>query len=195
MADTKISALTELTTPDPNDLLVIVDDPSGTPVTKKITATNLSGILYQDGTHIGVSGTVAPTSIGSWTVPGGFLRGFGGLHGLLTIHLGHAIAGTASFMLVYGGVTGTINLSLSQGSFSAEKPGQIEFTMMYITGSSQNNYAFAYADDGGSLYQRYAFALSSINSETDQNMTLLVQWNTASNGLAFRKLSMLVRAI
>lgn len=37
MADSKISALTELTTPAGVDLLAIVDDPSGSPVTKKIT--------------------------------------------------------------------------------------------------------------------------------------------------------------
>lgn len=41
MADTKISALTELTTPINEDLLPIVDDPAGTPVTKKVTVANL----------------------------------------------------------------------------------------------------------------------------------------------------------
>lgn len=37
MADTKITELTELTTPAPEDLFVIVDDVSGTPTTKKTT--------------------------------------------------------------------------------------------------------------------------------------------------------------
>ena len=41
MADTKISALTELTTPADADLLVIIDDPAGTPISKKITRGNL----------------------------------------------------------------------------------------------------------------------------------------------------------
>lgn len=41
MADTKISALTELATVADGDLLAIVDDPGGTPVTKKITRQNL----------------------------------------------------------------------------------------------------------------------------------------------------------
>jgi len=40
MADQKITELTELTTPEANDMMIIVDDPSGTPVTKKITVGN-----------------------------------------------------------------------------------------------------------------------------------------------------------
>lgn len=42
MADTKITGLTELSaTPDGADVLAIIDDPAGTPVSKKITVTNL----------------------------------------------------------------------------------------------------------------------------------------------------------
>lgn len=44
-AQTKITELTELATPDGSDLLVIVDDPAGTPITKKITATNLMSLV------------------------------------------------------------------------------------------------------------------------------------------------------
>ena len=39
----KISELTALTTISGGDLLVIVDDPTGTPVTKKVTVANLLG--------------------------------------------------------------------------------------------------------------------------------------------------------
>lgn len=42
MANTKISQLTELSAASIDDLLVIVDDPSGTPVTKKITEKSLT---------------------------------------------------------------------------------------------------------------------------------------------------------
>ena len=41
MADTKITGLTEETAPVTTDLLVIVDDPSGTPATKKATIANV----------------------------------------------------------------------------------------------------------------------------------------------------------
>lgn len=43
MADAKISQLSELTTAADEDLLPTVDDPAGTPVTKKITRKNFIG--------------------------------------------------------------------------------------------------------------------------------------------------------
>lgn len=39
----KVSELTALTSPAGEDLLLIVDDPSGTPITKKVTVSNLLG--------------------------------------------------------------------------------------------------------------------------------------------------------
>jgi len=46
-ADAKVSALPELAaTPDGGDLLMIVDDPGGSPVSKKITVTNLMGATH-----------------------------------------------------------------------------------------------------------------------------------------------------
>lgn len=48
MADKKITELTPLTSLTPDDLFVVVDDPSGTPITKKIAAANIfgNGISY-----------------------------------------------------------------------------------------------------------------------------------------------------
>jgi hypothetical protein len=43
MADKKITELSSLTTAASEDLLVIVDDPNGTPASKKITLKNLFG--------------------------------------------------------------------------------------------------------------------------------------------------------
>jgi len=51
MADQKITELTELTAPASIDLLAIVDDPAGTPATKKITLENLHTIY--DATNDG----------------------------------------------------------------------------------------------------------------------------------------------
>lgn len=41
MADKKITQLDALTTVAADDVLLIVDDPSGTPTSKKVTAANL----------------------------------------------------------------------------------------------------------------------------------------------------------
>jgi hypothetical protein len=43
MADKKLTQLTALTAPANTDILLIVDDPAGTPVSKKITLENLLG--------------------------------------------------------------------------------------------------------------------------------------------------------
>lgn len=45
MADQKITALTALTTPADEDLYPTVDDPSGTPITKKITLADIKAFL------------------------------------------------------------------------------------------------------------------------------------------------------
>lgn len=45
MADAKITQLTELTSADGADLLAIVDDVAGSPITKKITLTNIASWL------------------------------------------------------------------------------------------------------------------------------------------------------
>lgn len=55
MADAKITALTALSTVADEDLFVVVDDPSGTPVTKKATRSNV----------LGATGTFTPTVTGA----------------------------------------------------------------------------------------------------------------------------------
>jgi len=65
MADNKITAYTALTTPAVEDLLAIVDDPAGTPQTKKIALSDLltlfvSNVVVQVLTG---SGTYTPTAL------------------------------------------------------------------------------------------------------------------------------------
>jgi hypothetical protein len=65
MANQKITALTALTSPATEDLLAIVDDPSGSPVTKYITLANLltlfvSNVVVQ--VLSSASGTYTPTA-------------------------------------------------------------------------------------------------------------------------------------
>lgn len=71
MADQKITQLTELTTPALEDLFAIVDDPSGTPVTKKVSGTSLSQTLFTplDG-WIPVTDTWTYASASTFTISG-----------------------------------------------------------------------------------------------------------------------------
>ncbi len=67
MADKKVTQLTSLTTPVAADLLLIIDDAGGTPVSKQITVKNLAGAL--PNTSVSTLTTSANTTLaGSNTV-------------------------------------------------------------------------------------------------------------------------------
>lgn len=68
MANQKITALTENTTPALSDILPMVDDPSGTPSTQKITISNLLSLAWPIGSvYIAVVGTSPATLLGFGT--------------------------------------------------------------------------------------------------------------------------------
>lgn len=111
MADTKLTALSEISVPALEDLLYTVDDPSGTPVSNRITAARLFGAMQAGVSQLrltlasGVS--VTPTNqIGKSTL-------------YLTPHTGQAIAiydgtrwkrySTAEISLALSGLTNAKN--------------------------------------------------------------------------------------
>lgn len=59
MADSKVSELTSLTLPVGEDLLLVVDDPNGTPVSKKISLTTLFGNI---SANVVISGTTTASA-------------------------------------------------------------------------------------------------------------------------------------
>ena len=69
MADKKVSQLTALTSPNQNDILLIVDDHTGTPVSKQISLKNMFGSVPANTTISGTTTLNANTTInGSNTV-------------------------------------------------------------------------------------------------------------------------------
>ena len=63
MADRKITELTALTAPNQKDLLYTVDDPTGTPVSKKISLFNLFGAVPANTSISGTFAAAGNTSI------------------------------------------------------------------------------------------------------------------------------------
>jgi len=68
MVDQKITELTELTTPESGDLFAIVDDPAGSPVTKKITRDNVIAEVDTIVTTITSSATPTPARASKYTL-------------------------------------------------------------------------------------------------------------------------------
>ena len=58
MADTKVSGLGSLTTTAAPDLLLVIDDPNGTPVSKKITVKNFFGAVPSNTVFSGSKVTI-----------------------------------------------------------------------------------------------------------------------------------------
>jgi hypothetical protein len=63
MADKKVSALTAITHLSRDDLFMVVDDPSGTPASRKITLANLFGNVVAETVHTGATTLRANTTV------------------------------------------------------------------------------------------------------------------------------------
>lgn len=66
----KITELTALTTPANSDVIPIVDDPSGSPATKKITVANLTKTVYSNtitANTLIISGNSTPSNTATAT--------------------------------------------------------------------------------------------------------------------------------
>ena len=69
MADKKVTQLTSLTTPASEDLMLVIDNPSGTPTSKQITVKNLFGRAPSNTSITGTLTVSAKTTLnGSNTV-------------------------------------------------------------------------------------------------------------------------------
>jgi hypothetical protein len=124
MASSKISALTANTTPALTDILPMVDDPSGTPATQKVTLTSLDTLLRLNDTAFSQSATVTVASTAAETTLVGA--------GLGSVTLGTASQNTAGKALrvkLWGWLsniaTPTLNLKVKAGSVVLAATGDV----------------------------------------------------------------------
>lgn len=156
MDDKKISELTALTTPSLEDLLAIVDDPSGTPETKKITLLNLLKVFTEwadpQETWIYASATTI-------TVPSGAASRY---------QIGDKFKLTANAVVLYGVIVGVADTlltvagnTLTNHTFTANYysraanpfgfPSKFDYTAeLFGSSGSRGAYDQQFGMDGGS---------------------------------------------
>ena len=149
MADKKVTALTDIGTAiHASDVWMVIDDPAGTPVNKKMTVSNFTGYLPS---YLGFSqAPQALTAAGAVSVT----------HAITTI-----ATGVGNIALTLGaGTTGQIKFitMITDGGGNAT-----------LTPSPLNGYAtIAFGDDGDSVMLMYLDATSGWTIISNQGCTL-----------------------
>ena len=119
MADSKVTQLTALTTTAGTDLLYIVDDATGTPVSKKISINNLFGAIPS---NTSISGTLTTTANNT----------FGGANTVVTSNVNFT-----------GTTVGTNQLKIQNGSVTLGKAQVVSSnnaTTQFSTGGLQGTF-------------------------------------------------------
>ena len=183
MADTKISALTELTSVDSADLIAIVDDPAGTPVSKKITKANLVKNIAvsdladgTDGELITWSSTGQPTTVAVGT-SGHVLTSAGSgaapsFQALPTISIGSGGTGQTS----------------QQDAIDALTKLSGATTGHFLTKGSSGNATFAAAAEASPLTTKgdvYVYGTGNARLAVGTNGQVLKADSTTATGLAW----------
>jgi hypothetical protein len=126
MADKKVTALTALTAASNNDILMIVDDPLGTPISKKITVEDVFGNTTKttlNKIHIGSSNTnITGTTLTLYP-------GTGGQSSNVSVQGSLSIANTGVLRINSSTTPSTNNTSTTTGTWTV---GQIGWDANYI---------------------------------------------------------------
>lgn len=183
MADAKITALTENTSPVSTDIIPIVDDPGGTPVTQKTTLANLPK-GFADG-WIPVSDTWTYASATTITVPSGAASRYKIGDALrltqTTVKYFYITAVADTVLTITGGSDYTlVNAAISVISYSHIKP--LDFPDWF-------NYTATVGGTGSMTFTSTSLEFSKFRMDS-RAVTVLVRYSgttggSASNGLTF----------
>lgn len=186
MADAKITALTALTTPALEDLIPIVDDPSGTPVTKKISVLNLISTGWSE-----ITDTWAYASATTITVPSGaaslYQKGDKLRLTQTTVKYFYIVGVADTVLTVTGGSDYTVanaaitDIAISRASDPFGFPGYFSFTPVFTNltvGSATNIGRFTLSGLRVHGFTKIAFAAdTSISGGVSIGMPLTVDSN------------------
>lgn len=168
MADAKITALTELTTPASADVVPIVDDPSGTPITKKVTHANLLSVLT--GAMNAADQIISRPVIKDYGETINAIGSIGGGTQDIDLELGNVVSGTVDTSETTftfsnppaSGTCGSFTLILTNGgSQTINWPASVDWaggTAPTLTSSGVDVLTF-FTIDGGTIWYGFASGL------------------------------------
>ncbi len=190
-ANTKISALSENTTPALTDITVLVDDPAGTPLTQKILLSALDALFRSNNpafvatadktvANSGAEASIIGTGLGSLTLAANYLS----TGRTLVIDLAGFISETG---------TPTLNIQLKLGatvivsSGAATLPASLSNSMLRVhleltvrtTGATGTVIAQGYAIAGTTIIPLVATAAATVNTTGTLALDVTATWGAA----------------
>jgi len=161
MADKKITALTALTDPTGTDLLLAVDDPSGTPISKSLEIEDMFGASSQislSAVNISSAGTTDIASTGALTITataGATVTGTLTVSDALTASSGISVTGNSS---VTGTLTSTETFTAPRVTLTSASTPSNNNTEGYATGTIFWDTGYVYVVTGASEIKRVALS-------------------------------------
>ena len=173
MADVKLTALTALASASADDVMYIVDDPAGTPASKKITFSNVQGSISALGSTQIADGSVSNTEfqyINSLTS-----NAQTQLTALKTVTIGASVDGGGSaittgkikgfFTVPYAGTISGYNITVDSGTVTIK-------TWKIATGTAKPTSANSISTSGVSLSSGSAVRSSTVTDFTSTTVSV-----------------------
>jgi hypothetical protein len=165
MADQKLSALTAMTEPEAVDLLYIVDDPAGTPTSKKVTRDNLvadqgwGAITIIDGAGTQTLSATTWTKVTQWEQAGGALLGTSVPSSLLGVQIDAAGYWEARYVVCFDTDSGARDMQFRMyWNAAAQDDSRSEVTATGGTMVMATGQAIIDVTSTGALVELYAYA-------------------------------------